>query len=67
MSHIYITCKSQTVHHSILQNDILELICSKDSHIVHSVAYHIKKIYSMWDYYTVKIIKSYRKMLKIDM
>ena len=46
---------------------ILELICAKDSNIGHSVTYDIKKMYSMRDKYTLKIIKTSRVMLKIDM
>ena len=46
---------------------ILELICAKDSNKGHSVTYDIKKMYSMRDKYTLKIIKTLRVMLKIDM
>ena len=46
---------------------ILKLICAKDSNIGHSVTYDIKKMYSMRDKYTLKIIKTSRVMLKIDM
>ena len=46
---------------------ILELIYAKDANIGHSVTYDIKKMYSMRDKYTLKIIKTSRVMLKIDM
>ena len=39
----------------------------KDSNIGHSVTYDIKKMYSMRDKYTLKIIKTSRVMLKINM
>ena len=45
----------------------LELICAKDANIWHSVTYDIKKMHSMRDKYTLKIIKTSRVMLKIDM
>ena len=45
----------------------LELNCAKDAQIGHSVTYDIKKMYSMRDKYTLKIIKTLRVMLKIDM
>ena len=45
----------------------LELICAKDANIGHSVTYEIKKMYSLRDKYTLKIIKTSRVMLKIDM
>ena len=38
--------------------DILELICAKDSNIGHAVTHYIKKMYSMRDKYTLKIIKT---------
>ena len=45
----------------------LELICGKDANIGHSVTYDIKKMYSVRDKYTLKIRKTSRVMLKIDM
>ena len=47
--------------------DILKLIFAKDSNIGHSVTYDIKKMYSIRDKYTLKIMKTSRVMLKIDM
>ena len=46
--------------------DILELICEKDPNIGHEIKYDITKMYSIRDKYTLKIIKSSRVMLKID-
>ena len=69
MSHIYILnvnhiyCMSWYMYNYI----ILELICAKDSNIAHSVTHDTKKMYSMRDKYTLKITKTSRVMLKIDM
>ena len=52
--------------HILYNYQILELICAKDSNTGHSVTYHIKKMYSMRDKYTLKVIKTSRVMLKID-
>ena len=46
---------------------IIKSIYAKDSNIAHSVTHDIKKMYSMRDKYTLKITKTSKVMLKIDM
>ena len=64
MSHIYI-CNVNGIHCTswyMYKYDILELISEKDANIGHSVTCNIKKMYSIRDKYTLKIIKASRVM-----